>query len=333
MIPPIHFFIDRDSASMVVGANEVYNIDFWKTEIHQILDDFDLEDFKSNEYFYNPHFRYMAFLEIEKEIDGQNYVRNIASYKRRDIGVEYHNLDSAETSQFAIVSNYLNTLAIMLLQDKADKSKMMTAFSMSEALENPENVYELRLRNSNVSTLGPEVGKLTNLRVLNISGTRIRSIPPEIENCKHLKSILANASSLSKIPSTIGNLKKLRFLNLGACKLSVLPDEIGKLTSLWSLSLGSNQLRSLPKSIANLKNLLMFSIDKNAFNEFPSEVLGLTSVGNLWMHGNNFTKIPREIIQLKALSHLLVDAQEIENIDEIKSLIPDVRIIDETNRR
>lgn len=77
----------------------------------------------------------------------------------------------------------------------------------------------------------------------------------------------------------------------------------------------------------------MFSVDKNSFDEFPNEVLGLETVGTLWIHGNNFKTIPNEIVNLKQLHHFLVDAHEIENIEEIKSLLPEVRIIDEIKRR
>ena len=50
------------------------------------------------------------------------------------------------------------------------------------------------------------------------------------------------------------------------------------------------------------------------------------------MHGNNFKVIPNEIQNLKSMSHLLVDAHEIDNIEEITKLIPTVRIIDENRR-
>lgn len=333
LIPSIQFSIDTNNVEVIVGATEYYNTKYTNTAFNKVFELFDLEDFKSNEYFFNPHFRYMGYLETEKEIKGKEYNRKFSNFKRRDIEINYLELDSAQIVKFTVLSNYLNEIAIEILQDNVDKESMITATSIAEALANPEKVYKLKLRNKRTTTLPPEIGNLVNLRVLDISGSLIKSIPPEIENCTHLKSIIANASQLSDIPNTIGNLKKLRQLNFGYCKIKELPEDFGKLETLWSLSLGSNQLNDLPESISNLKNVQMFSIDKNKFDEFPNEVLGLECVGNLWMHGNNFKRIPTEIVNLKRLHHFLVDASEIENIEEIKSLIPDVRIIDETNRK
>lgn len=332
LIPPIHFSIDTNNVEVRVGASEVYNTHYKNTAFFKIFELFEINDFKSDEYFYNPYFKYMGYLETEKEIEGKEYIRKFSDFKRKDIEINYLELDSTEILKFTALSNYLNKLTIEILQDNVDKDTMISARSISEALVTPKKVYKLRLRNSKKTSLTSEIGKLVNLRVLDISGSRIKSLPPEIENCIYLKSIIANASQLSEIPKTIGNLKKLRQINFGYCKIRKLPEEFGKLESLWSLSLGSNQLSDLPESISNLKNVQMFSIAKNNFDDFPDEVLGLESVGNLWMHGNNFHKIPNEIASLKKLHHFLVDAQEIENIEKIKSLIPEVRIIDETNK-
>ena len=331
-IPDIQFNIDTNNVEVKIGTNEFYNIDYKNTALDKIFDRFEIGDFDSNRYFYNPYFLYLGYMETEKEIDGENYVRKFSNHRRTDIDVDYFALDSIEIANFALLSNYLNEIAIDILKDKVDRRTMITARSMSEALANPEKVYKLRLRNSKTRVLPSTIGELINLRVLDISGSRIKSIPPEIEHCIHLKTIIANASQLSEIPSTIGQLKKLRNINFGACKIKELPEEFGKLESLWSLSLGSNQLSDLPESMSNLKNLTMFSIDKNNFDEFPKEVLDLETVGTLWMHGNNFKTIPSEIVNLKQLHHFLVDAHEIENIEEIKSLLPEVRIIDEIER-
>lgn len=333
LTPSIEFTIDTNNVEVKVGANEYYNTNYRNTAFFKVLELFEIDDFKSSNYYYNPYFKYMSYLETTKEIEGKEYTRKFSNFKRRDIKINYLELDSTEIVKFTILSNYVNEIAIEILQEAIDKESMIFATSIPEALEEPEKVYKLRLRNSKTSVLPPEIGKLINLRVLDISGSRIKSIPPEIENCTHLKSIIANASQLSEIPSTIGNLKKLRNVNFGYCKIKELPEEFGNLESLWSLSLGSNQLSDLPESFSNLKNLQKFSIDKNNFEEFPNEVLSFECVGNLWMHGNNFNKIPVEIVNLKGLHHFLVDASEIENIEEIKLLIPDVRIIDETKRK
>ncbi|WCO03586.1 leucine-rich repeat domain-containing protein [Psychroserpens ponticola] len=333
IIPSIEFNINRNYVKVKVGANEFYNTKYENTSFSEIFKLFVVDDFKSNEYFYNPYFKYMGYLETSKEIADKEYKRKFSNFKRKDIKINYLELDSTEIRKFTVLSNYINEIAIEILQESIQKDSMIVANSISEALKKPKKIYELSYRNSSTTILSPEIGKLTNLRVLDISGSQIKIIPLEIENCIHLKSIIANASQLSKVPNSIGNLKKLRNINFSYCKLKELPEEFGKLESLWNLSLGSNQLDDLPESFTNLKNLQMLNISNNNFYEFPREVLSIESVGNLWMHGNRFKQIPSEIVNLKGLHHFLVDVTEIDNIEEIKSLIPKVRIIDETNRR
>lgn len=199
-IPDIQFKIDTNNIEVKVGANEFHNVDYKNTALDKIFDRLDIEDFKSDKYFYNSHFLYLGYMETEKKIDGENYIRKFSNHRRTDIDIDYFALDSMETANFAELSNYLNEIAIDILKDEVDKNTMITARSVSEALANPEKVYKLRLRNSRTKVLPPEIGELVNLRILDISGSYIKSIPPEIEHCIHLKSIIANASQLSQTP-------------------------------------------------------------------------------------------------------------------------------------
>lgn len=332
LMPAVHFSVDSEQVMMRIGATERYQFPSDKINLHEVLARFDVDDFKSNGYWFNPNFEYMGYMETHKEIDGERYVQKFSHIRRRGRTENYVDMDPNTANNFAMLSNFLNEIALEFLNDKVDQSPMITAYSLDEAFAKPEKVYELRLRNASTRMLPPEIGQLVNMRILNISGSRIRAIPSEIEKCTQLRAIIANASPLAEIPASIGKLQQLRLINFGYCKLQEIPESFGQLTSLWDVSFNSNQLQELPASLANLKNVTMFDIANNHFATFPMEILGLESVGNLWMHGNQFTSIPTEITKLKKLHHFLVDAHEIGNMAEIESLLPDVRIIDEKRR-
>ncbi len=214
-----------------------------------------------------------------------------------------------------------------------DAREYFTAYSVEEAMADPEGVIELYLRNDKQLTQLPvDIGKMVNLRVLNVSGTKIRTIPNSISNCKYLSEIIANASRITTIPDSIGELGFLRKLNFGYNAIDSIPSSLGQLVGLEELNLGSNHISQLPDSFAGLKHLTFCDVSDNELEIFPDAILGLEKVGNLWMHGNAFDSIPKEIQLLKNLHHFLVDAHEIKNIKEIEALIPGVYIIDEYER-
>ncbi len=326
--PSIKLLIKKDSIEITVGQTEKYYTLFDSTEFTKLIPYLTLDDFKSNNYYLNPHLP-GRIIKLRKEHQGETYTKTISSFKRGDIKVDYLEMDSIEIFKSYHLSRIANEVAIPFIEDNVNMREMITAKSMQEALKNPEKVYKLSLRNTRTKHLSHNIKKLTNLRVLDISGSFITEIPSEIEECKHLKSILANASKLSIIPPSIGNLKKLRVLNFAYCNIKSIPDEVGNITSLWSLSLDSNDLTKLPESFSNLKNLTTFSIAKNKFSEFPKSIIGMDSVGNLWIHGNKIKIIPQEISTMKGLHHFLLTESEIKNLEDIKQLIPDVRIINQ----
>ena len=81
-------------------------------------------------------------------------------------------------------------------------------------LLNARQTHELRLWNRSLESLPPEVGRLTNLRRLDLGGNRLTSLPPEV-----------------------GRLTNLQELDLGGNRLTSLPPEVGRLTNLRRLLL------------------------------------------------------------------------------------------------
>ena len=328
-MPPIRVRVQADTVTITVGATERYYYRYNETRFVDVEQYLRPQDFLGNDYYYNPYLNYGGTMLLRKDIDGTVYERTISNFKRQDIDVEYLEMDSLAIYSSYHLSQVANSLVIPLLKDTINKKEMIVARSMKEALENPDKVWRLSLRNTRTTQLLPEISRLKNLRVLDISGSWIEEIPDEIEQCTQLKAIIANASRLQRIPATIGNLPKLRVANFGYCRLTSVPPALGNATSLWSLHLSKNQLTSLPEELGQLKNLTFFSAEGNQLEEFPTAVLSLETVGNLWLHNNPFSAIPTEIQVLPRLHHFLITEDRIDNIDTIRQLLPNVRVIDE----
>ena len=120
--------------------------------------------------------------------------------------------------------------------------------TLESALENPQQVYRLRLR-INSDSLPDEVFQLTNLQEL----VAIR--------CK-----------LDVLNDRIGELTNLELLNLTGNHLIKLPESIGELVNLKKLIVSRNLIESLPESISNLHKLVLIDAWENPIYALPESI-------------------------------------------------------------
>ncbi|MEL6810197.1 MAG: leucine-rich repeat domain-containing protein [Bacteroidota bacterium] len=235
-------------------------------------------------------------------------------------------------------SSNLKTLPsnVRLLQDLEVLDVSRANLQSIENIGDLEKLKLLSVRgNSQLKDLPASIAKLKCLQSLDVSASGMERLRDELAACTQLVNITANASRIASIPMDIGDLKQLRHLNLAANRIELVPTSIGGLQELQDLHLGSNELKGLPEEFKRLENLEFISLDYNRFKEFPSQVLTLHHVHNLWVHNNSFKEIPTEVAQMQGLTHLLIDHEIItdENIEEIKRLNPELRVIRQDSRR
>ena len=120
-----------------------------------------------------------------------------------------------------------------------------------------------------------EIGNLTNLKKLNLSGGN------------DVLGVEINGELSGIIPIEIGNLTNLTYLDLYNNELTgEIPVEIGNLINLDYLYLSSNQLTGeIPSIIGNLTNLRHLKLRNNQLTgQIPSEICNLSE--NLWLSSN-----------------------------------------------
>nr|XP_028944596.1 putative disease resistance protein RGA4 [Malus domestica] len=94
----------------------------------------------------------------------------------------------------------------------------------------------LSLNGYEITELPNSIGKLWNLRYLDLSYTKIKSLPPSTTTLCNLQTLLLKGcSKLKALPSNLSNLINLRHLN-NSSGLEGMPPHIGRLTNLQSLS-------------------------------------------------------------------------------------------------
>lgn len=94
----------------------------------------------------------------------------------------------------------------------------VTYYSIEEALSEPSKVKVLDLAMQSpvkLTTLPPEIGKLTSLECLDASFNRISTLPAEMKNLKNLKVLnLSGNRYLAKLPEVIKEIPNLEVLDV-----------------------------------------------------------------------------------------------------------------------
>ena len=180
-------------------------------------------------------------------------------------------------------------------------------------------VIELDLWHNNLSgTIPPELGNLTALTNLRLSGNNLNgTVPPELSNLTALTNLYLGWNRLSgTIPPELGNLTALTYLGLSDNQLSgtvppelsnltaltnlrlrsnelsgTIPPELGNLTALTALYLGWNQLSgTIPPELSNLTALTALSLSDNQLSgTVPPELGNLANLDTLYLAGNRLT--------------------------------------------
>ena len=171
--------------------------------------------------------------------------------------------------------------------------------------------------NQLTGAIPPELGNLTNLRSLRLSGNQLTGpIPPELGNLISLEELRLGRNQLTgPIPPELGNLISLEELRLSRNQLmGAIPSELGNLTNLEYLDLGGNQLTgAIPPELGNLTNLEYLDLGGNQLTgAIPPELGSLANLRSLRLGGNQLTgAIPPELGSLANLRSLRLGGNQL----------------------
>lgn len=175
----------------------------------------------------------------------------------------------------------------------------------------PLRVTELNLAIRDLrGVIPPELGRLTQLRVLDLSGNRLGGvIPPELGRLTQLRVLDLSSNTTGGlgggIPPALGGLAQLRELRLGANYLAGhIPPVLGGLSELRVLGLGGNYLAGpIPPELGGLTQLRTLWLQGNYLvGSIPPEMGGLTQLMRLALSDNHLSgELPMALGQLNAV--------------------------------
>ena len=187
----------------------------------------------------------------------------------------------------------------------------------------PPRVHELELwRGGLKGSLPPEIGQLTELRVIDIRGgsgddaNELQGpLPKELGDLTNLDKLVIGRHALSgPIPPELGKLKNLTWLELYGNHLSgSIPPELAQMESLKGLVLTLNNLRgNIPVELGQLQELNYLRLDGNEFSgSIPVELAELVRLRTLHLNDNNLGgEIPVELAQMQSLDDLKLEGND-----------------------
>ncbi len=172
----------------------------------------------------------------------------------------------------------------------------------------------LDLSRKEVTSLPPEISKLSDLTSLNLSGNKLTSLPLEITALSNLIRLDLNDNQLTSLPAELAKLTNLTHLSIGNNQLTRLPPEFAKLTKLTSLVIGGNQLTKFPPEITKLTNLVGISFIHNRLTILPPEIANLSKLVALWLGENQLANVPPEIGRLTNLTDLHLSQNQLTSL-------------------
>ena len=164
--------------------------------------------------------------------------------------------------------------------------------------------------NTNEGSIPEDIGNLSELINLSITGKLHGTIPNSVTKLTKLQSLrITNGSGTlsDTIPTEIGNLINLTDLSIFNAAKGPIPKSIGKLTNLAYLWLSTGNIDgAIPEEFYSLKNLQTITFNDQKLSGTISEKIGnLKNVSYLDITNNNLSgKIPTTIGELNNLLYL-----------------------------
>jgi len=129
---------------------------------------------------------------------------------------------------------------------------------------------ELRLSQTKLTVLPPEMSNMSLLTLIDIRMTEIEVYDVNMSTMSNLKEFLACDGRLKRFgreaAASFSYLQKLETLNLARNSLEVLPRQIGYIRGIRNIDVQANQLRVLPGELIFLNTeILDINVNKNPF--------------------------------------------------------------------
>lgn len=172
-------------------------------------------------------------------------------------------------------------------------------YELPESIGRIPNLRELNLNRNRLTKLPKVIQHLTNLERLYIGGNPLKGLPDWLSNCFQIRELTIWNIGLSELPIWLQRLSNLETLNLGWNPLKELPDWLGDFSNLKTLYLVGLNLRSFPSWLQRVTNLNKLWIGANPFQELPDWLGDFRHLQSLQLDSLSLTELPESLLRLQ----------------------------------
>lgn len=276
---------------------------------------FDFEQYSGSDFQYeeycNPLSR--ALVEIDKCL--QNSQRNLQlnRFDLDSLPQEISKLQSLSTLKRIDLSHNNFTFLppeiglLTSLQELKLCLNLRIPFTLPEELGQLSALVNLKVSGNSLEKLPEAIADLSSLRILDVSNNNLQALPSDMGNLQRLGKLRADNNELARLPSNIALTLSHMSLSYNST-LAQEPnwfDSISLLTNLTQLELRGCMVEQWPEGLSSLSSLLMLDLGDNCLQEIPSSAL--TNFGvldKLLLDQNQLSELPDDIGSLTSLSCL-----------------------------
>ncbi|KAL2022472.1 hypothetical protein VTK56DRAFT_5301 [Thermocarpiscus australiensis] len=194
-----------------------------------------------------------------------------------------------------------------------------------------ENLEILDLHGNNLSSLPSNFGRLSRLRILNVSENSFEELPFDILGGLPLTELVARKNQLrgTLIQDSVDSLPTLQTLDVSSNQLVHIcsPGKNVTMPALHQLCVSMNRLQALP-DISGWNSLLTLAADENNVNAIPEGFTKLEQLRSVDLSSNDIRVVPAEIGRMENLAMLRLSGNPLRekkfssiNTDEMKSIL------------
>ncbi|MBD3350722.1 MAG: hypothetical protein GF364_04460, partial [Candidatus Lokiarchaeota archaeon] len=228
----------------------------------------------------------------------QNGLKTLPSWLAQFTNLKCLRLASNNFEEFPTILCQLNNLEELELQGHLDRYGYLS---------------------NKLTTLPECIGKMTNLRVLNLMNNQINQLPDSIGGLKKLEVIDITGkiyflermqhytNRLDRLPKSFCELEALKKCIMPFNRIKELPQNFGKLKNLEVINFHNNELEEIPSSFFDIPSLLEVDLSKNSIKSLPAGNVADSKdhlIKKLDLSYNKIDTIPEKTRYLKDIEDL-----------------------------